>query len=307
MHPRLAIPIVAAGLCTLAASAEAQTAQMPQFIRAHFTAEAAECRAAGGRFTLPATVQTAMLNGDALPDYLVDFGEVLCSAFGSSSGHCGSAGCALGIWMSLPGGYRQVSADNYQGWRVDRSVQPNRLIVYMHGSYFGRAGADGGEVALAWNGENFAAMKAATRPAPVPAAGGAAAPGFAIRVTLTPQAVSWLKRQGDQPLVEVVYSGNPRRNAPASLVHPADGAVLLGDDRIPLPMAGGTVRATGSGLDTSLLRHVQGPVQASVLVRQAREPRSAMDVVGYLNCTPEGPVPLATLQAKGLALSCGPP
>jgi hypothetical protein len=303
---RLALALVALAVPSVAA---AQTkAPLPEFIRKSFAEDAADCRSAGGRISLPATADTAFLNGDALPDYLVDLGEVRCTAFGSGSGYCGSAGCAVGVWMSMPGGYRQVAAENLQAWRVDRSVRPNRIVARMHGSFFGRSGADGGEVALAWNGTDLVPVKAAARPAAAPAVGGAAAPtGFAIRVTLSPQAVAWLQRQGDQPLVEVVYSGNPRRSAPAQLVHPADGVILLGDDRIPLPMTGGAVRATGAGLDTSLLRHVQGPVEASVLVRQAREPRSAMDVVGYLNCAPEGPVPLATLQAKGLALSCGPP
>lgn len=292
---------------TLPIAAHAQnTAPLPEAIAKSFTEDAADCRRAGGRISLPKTAETAFLNGDALPDYLVDLGEVRCTAFGSGSGYCGTAGCAVGIWMSMPGGYRQVYGDNLQQWRVDRTMRPNRIIAWMHGSYFGRAGADGGEVVLAWNGKDLAPLKPAARPASTPASGSTPA-GFAIRVTLTSQAVSWLKRQGDQPLVEVIYSGNPRRGAPAQLVHPVDGTILLGDDRIPLPMAGGTVRATGDGLDQSLLKHVQGPVEASVLVRQAREPRSAMDAVNYLSCTPDGPVPLTTLKAKGIALTCGPP
>lgn len=291
------------------AIAAAQTkAPLPAFIRAALAEDAADCRRAGGRFTMPTTVETALVNGDALPDYLLDFGDVRCSAFGSGSGYCGSAGCTLGVWVSLPGGHRQVFSDNVQGWRVDRATSPNRLIAAMHGSYFGRTGADSGEVALAWNGSTLAPLAAAPRASTAPTAGTAGSPpGFAIRVTLTSQAASWLKRQGDKPLVEVVYQGNPRRGAPAELVHPADGVILLGDDRIPLPLAGGTVRATGAGLDQSLLKHVQGPVEASVLVRQAREPRNAMDAVGYLSCSPEGPVALTTLKAKGIALTCGPP
>jgi hypothetical protein len=290
------------------AAAPAQTTvPIPDVIARSFAEDSADCRRAGGRISLPKTAEAAFLNGDALPDYLVDLGQVVCTAFGNRSGYCGTAGCAVGIWMSLPGGYRQVYGDNLQEWRIDRSVRPNRIVAWMHGYYFGRTGVDGGEVVLAWNGAEFAPVKAAPRAVAAPAATSAASTGFPIRVTLTPQAVSWLKRQGDQPLVEVVYFGQPRRGAPANLVHPADGNILLGDDRIPLPLGGGTVRATGAGLDQSLLKHVQGPVEATVLVRQAREPTNPMHVVNYLSCTPEASLPLATLKAKGTALSCGPP
>lgn len=284
-----------------------------------------DCRAQRGRLVMTDTpFMEADFNGDRQPDYLVSEGMFECRDRRGTdlfAGNSGRLGPEIHFLISSPEGHRQVPGFSANPYELSIEKQGNRevLVVTPSHSYSG----DVKRIVWAWNGQKMDIVErrngkgqlvdqegrvTAARPAASPPAGGSApAAGFAVRVILTPQAVSWLKRQKDQPLVEVIYQGNPRRGTPAQLIHPAEDVILLGDDRIPLPLSGGTVQATGAGLDQSLMKHVQGSVEASVLVRQARDPRNAMDTVGYLSCSPEKPLPLTTLRAKGLSLTCGPP
>ncbi|WP_424932031.1 hypothetical protein [Amaricoccus macauensis] len=50
---------------------------------------------------------TVDLNGDALPDYILDFGKIECGGAGGPG--CGSFGCEISVWLSRPNGeYQQI-------------------------------------------------------------------------------------------------------------------------------------------------------------------------------------------------------
>lgn len=115
------------------------------------------------------------LNGDRLDDYIFDYQGLSCSSADDDfidPGMCGSAGCAVALYLSGRGGYAAVPAGNIQGWQIDNSVDPPRLRVEEHGSACGQVGADTCVSYWGWNGRTFGRL-----PARAPSAGAAAAAG----------------------------------------------------------------------------------------------------------------------------------
>ncbi len=70
----------------------------------------------------PGAVQIADFNGDGQPDYLLDYGKIVCK--GEISGFCGSAGCAMRVFVSGPKGHALVLDDYTVDPVVDTNTKP---------------------------------------------------------------------------------------------------------------------------------------------------------------------------------------
>ena len=251
--------------------------------------------------TVPPSVETALLNSDALPDYLLDYSAFHCSARGGHNMYCGQLGCAVDLWVSGAGGWRRAALISTPAWEVDRSTNPNRFFTLPEGP-------GGKRMLWAWNPEKGAfTTTSEVRPTPAAASKPAAGTGFSVNVELTPSAQAWYHKRKDRPVLLVIYQGEPKRGAPEAVVDPVEGLVVAGEERILLPAAGGTVRVPGAGIDRQLLRWIQGEPEVGLLVGHALPPKSSMDSERYLECTPDTNPKLSVIRAKGLKLRCGPP
>lgn len=146
------------------------------------------CREAGGTpnmqgVRIPGAGQTAEvyapyvteadLNGDGQADYITDLAGLEC--VNAWSIFCGTAGCPVTVWLSGPGGLEAAWGSHAQQWRLEGG----KVVVALHGQFCSppRAGHDGCEVALDFDG---AATPAATAPdtaAPPPGQRPRARPG----------------------------------------------------------------------------------------------------------------------------------
>ncbi|WP_137176835.1 hypothetical protein [Roseomonas sp. AR75] len=192
-------------------------AQVPQTVQRNQREAEADCRSAGGRPSiLPAFQAQLDLNGDGQPDYVQDYTGLDCQ--GAASFFCGSAGCPLVIFLSPA--YRAEGLGHSQSWTVDRTRTPPAMVLSLHGSSCGRAGADSCEVRLAWNGREMArigagapaprvASPAPIRPAPAP--GGETKSGTpaanAPPPAASPPGSTWQVRQGGDGRSIAVVAG----------------------------------------------------------------------------------------------------
>ena len=94
------------------------------------------------------------INGDGVPDYILDYGRYQCG--GDSLLYCGSAGCLTQVFASLPDGrYAKVLDENVRGLAFRKIKGRPAMIIDLHGSACGRAGAAACNVTLFWNGRIF--------------------------------------------------------------------------------------------------------------------------------------------------------
>ncbi|HEV7268097.1 MAG TPA: hypothetical protein VGN83_24800 [Falsiroseomonas sp.] len=178
-------------------------AQQPQAV-AGATAEAmAECRSAGGNPSLRAGFETvADLNGDGVPDHLLDYTHLNCE--GAASYFCGSAGCPLVAFLSGPRGHAASRLGHVRAWSLDLAGALPVLVLQLHGGSCGRAGFEGCEVRTAWNGRELArvgtappAVAAPSVALPAPAAPSAGEKGPAPAADAMPSAAWQVRRGGD--------------------------------------------------------------------------------------------------------------
>jgi hypothetical protein len=155
----------------------AALAQRPAAVQRGIAEAEADCRGAGGRPSLAPQFETVTeLNGDGVPDYVLAFDGLDCE--GAASFFCGSAGCPVVLYLSAPGGHRVQGLGHAQAWSIEQGGATPVLLLSLHGSSCGRAGADSCEVRLGWNGREMARLTAARPPrAAAPAAPDRPAPG----------------------------------------------------------------------------------------------------------------------------------
>lgn len=171
---RLCLFVVALVLSSAPIAAE----ELPRIVKSAIAEESGSCK----KTTLePGFLTRKDINGDGRPDYILDYESLRCD--GRERDFCGSLGCAIQVFASLPnGGYARVVDDLLRGGVSFRQVQGRPAIVL---NYRGDADPCRGdpaslcEVVETWNGSAFvktpatqAVKQAQPSAPPVAAAGG---------------------------------------------------------------------------------------------------------------------------------------
>jgi len=102
----------------------------------------------------PGFVTIKDINGDGVDDYILDYSNFECG--GNSLLYCGSAGCLTQVFASLPNGtYVKVLDENVRNIKFAKIKGRSAMILDLHGSACGRAGAAACVITLFWNGQTF--------------------------------------------------------------------------------------------------------------------------------------------------------
>ena len=138
----------------LAPPAQAQQAPLPKEVQAAIDEAKKDC---GERVQLkPAFVASKDVNGDGVPDYILDYGKFQCGDMVSY--FCGSAGCLTQVFASLPdASYVKAWDENVRAMRFARVKGKPAMIVDLHGSACNKTGYLPCPKTLLWNGKTFAA------------------------------------------------------------------------------------------------------------------------------------------------------
>jgi hypothetical protein len=107
------------------------------------------------KFEMLAGFQEARdVNGDGRRDFILDYGKAQCA--GSEGFYCGSAGCVTQVFVSLAdGSYVKVLDENVRRLRFARVKGRPAMLLDLHGSACGKAGAAPCAFTLFWNGSAF--------------------------------------------------------------------------------------------------------------------------------------------------------
>lgn len=144
-------------------ASNAQGGHVPAKLKAHLGQLEKMCTNMGATLENPwQAIQTADLNADGLPDYVVDQGQLVCR--GARSLFSGSGGSQVDIFVSDQGRYR----DAWSGGAFYSTVENDTVWLGLCGRYCGdasyrsRADAKCCERALAWD-EGTATMELSSR------------------------------------------------------------------------------------------------------------------------------------------------
>ncbi len=153
---------VAVGLAACGASGTDAAAGFPTEVAAYIESERQMCAESElgmlNEVPLEALV-TAEFNADAAPDYLLSTEHIRCTEGGAP--YCGSAGCAVVVFMSKPeGGLDLTGLGNLQGFEIVRDGDRDAIDVALHGSV---VGSETEYARLRWDGAEF---QSAPKPAP---------------------------------------------------------------------------------------------------------------------------------------------
>lgn len=128
--------VAAAVFAALLISQPANGQQVPPVVQKSFEAMAKDCGADIAESGKALT--SADLNGDGIPDWIIDAGELKCEM---ASFWCGSAGCTLNIFISHDGGHSLVWENNAHAWRPVKIGGKPGIHFDLHGSACNRVGA----------------------------------------------------------------------------------------------------------------------------------------------------------------------
>lgn len=84
-------------------------------------------------------LQSADLNDDGIPDWILDTGELGCDM---ATFYCGTAGCTLMMFVSTPNGHEVAWEGNVHAWKQIKVRGKPGIHFDLHGSACGRVGAD---------------------------------------------------------------------------------------------------------------------------------------------------------------------
>jgi hypothetical protein len=143
------------GLLFVAAAASAQFSHLPANIQADIKENVEGCDKDpkfGAKF-----VTERDINGDGVKDYILDYGEFECD--GSSTFFCGTGGCLNQVFASLKGGYVKVLDENVRDLKFRRVGGKPAMVLELHGSACGKAGAARCPRTMVWDGKTFKATK----------------------------------------------------------------------------------------------------------------------------------------------------
>jgi hypothetical protein len=141
---------------TFAAVTPAQSeARLPKIVQEAIEGYRKDCQPE--RFeTSKGFVDVRDINGDKRPDYILNYGAAQCGD--ASTFYCGTGGCLTQVIASLDDGtYAQVLDENVRRLRFARVKGRPAMLLDLHGSACGRAGAEPCAMTLYWNGSTFSA------------------------------------------------------------------------------------------------------------------------------------------------------
>lgn len=94
-------------------------------------------------------------NDDGVDDYVLDYGQFVCGD--TLSYFCGSGGCLMQVFVSLPDGkYGEVLDENVRGLRFAHDAQGRpEMLLELHGNACGKIGVEPCSATLLWNGHRF--------------------------------------------------------------------------------------------------------------------------------------------------------
>ncbi|MBN4096879.1 MULTISPECIES: hypothetical protein [Methylobacterium] len=106
----------------------------------------------------PATLKPGFItrqdvNGDAVPDFILDFAAVQCGDDGSAA--CGTAGCEMQVFASTTDGFVDAFDAVAHDLRFRTVGGRPAVIVDMTGATCGRSGQDPCGAIAVWNGRTF--------------------------------------------------------------------------------------------------------------------------------------------------------
>lgn len=130
------LQVAAAVFAALLVSPPANAQQVPSVVQKSFAAMAKDCGADVAESGKALT--SADLNGDGIPDWIIDAGALKCEM---ASFWCGSAGCTLNIFISHNGGHAPVWENNAHAWKPVKIGGKPGIQFDLHGSACNRAGA----------------------------------------------------------------------------------------------------------------------------------------------------------------------
>jgi hypothetical protein len=139
------------------ASPNSVEAKLPEIVRLDVSKKLG--RAACARRTIPVDSVLAIdLNGDHIPDYIVQFDSIPCnvSSLGHELGECGTGGCSVEVWMSVSDTWKKMELGPVRGVSAGRRLEGrNTLLVATHGRTCGQDGFRSCFYAVWWTGERF--------------------------------------------------------------------------------------------------------------------------------------------------------
>lgn len=94
------------------------------------------------------------VNGDGVPDYILDYAHFACSG---SHTFCGSGGCTTAIYASKDGEFVKAFDDLVQRLIFTTSKGRPAIQLGLHGSGCGKVGSAQCSVTLYWNVSAFSA------------------------------------------------------------------------------------------------------------------------------------------------------
>jgi hypothetical protein len=143
----------ALGFAMLAAAGSGLAESLPPPV-AVAVAEAKNSCAPDAAKTGPGMLKRQDVNGDGVPDFILDYGEVQCPKGGRLN--CGSAGCLTQVFTSMSSGdYRKVLDRNVQSIKFRKVKGVPAMILGLHGSDCGKAGFEQCGETLYWNKMTF--------------------------------------------------------------------------------------------------------------------------------------------------------
>jgi hypothetical protein len=145
--------IVAAILLAFAATAAlAKTKALPAEVQSAINDDIKDC---AEKVTYQRGFLTRRdINGDGIEDFILDYGRFSCGE--NSTLYCGSAGCLMTVFVSLPNGkFVKTLDENVQS--IDFKIMRGRpaMLLGLHGSSCGKIGSKPCGATLYWNGEKF--------------------------------------------------------------------------------------------------------------------------------------------------------
>ena len=145
------LAVLGGGAFTARAAAESKP--LPALVQASIDESTKACEPEPASLQ-PGFVTIKEINGDGRADYVLDYSKFQCGD--NPIYFCGTAGCLMQIFASLPNGrYVKVLDRNVRSVRFTRIKGRAAMLLGLHGSECGEVSEAPCAVTLLWNGREF--------------------------------------------------------------------------------------------------------------------------------------------------------